>query len=211
MGMGSRRKPGFRLYLITDGRQSRGSLYDAVRGALEGGAGAVQLREKDLPVRGLLDMAYEFRKMTDEFGAKLFINGRVDVALAAGADGVHLGGGALPLRAVRKTWGNKLMAGVSTHSVQEALEAEEAGADFVTFGPVFETSSKKKYGPPVGVAALGDAVSNLDIPVFALGGIKDGNVREVMDAGAYGVSMISFVLGAADPRAAAEELMRLLG
>ena len=183
----------------------------AVRAALEGGARCVQLREKDLPVRGLLDMAKRLRSVTAEFGARLFINGRVDVALAVEADGVHLGGNSIPADAARKICGERLMIGVSTHSVEEAVAAREAGADFVTFGPVYETPSKMAYGKkPLGLPALSLAAERAGIPVFAIGGVKTGNVREVMDAGAYGAALISAVFGADDIRTEANKFMRTL-
>ncbi|MDA8169093.1 MAG: thiamine phosphate synthase [Nitrospiraceae bacterium] len=202
--------PGFRLYLITD-RRLNSDLEGAVRAALEGGARCVQLREKDLPVRGLLDMAKRLRSVTAEFGARLFINGRVDVALAVEADGVHLGGNSIPADAARKICGERLMIGVSTHSVEEAVAAREAGADFVTFGPVYETPSKMAYGKkPLGLPALSLAAERAGIPVFAIGGVKTGNVREVMDAGAYGAALISAVFGADDIRTEANKFMRTL-
>src|SRR5512143_3255944 len=123
-------------------------LPDAVRLALKGGVRAVQLREKDLPIRELLALALELRMLTGEFGAKLFINDRVDVAVAVEADGVHLGHQSMPPEAVRKIVGRKMLIGVSTHNREEALSAEKNGADFITFGPIFPTPSKMKYGAP---------------------------------------------------------------
>ena len=128
----------FRLYLITDRKQVRIPLTEAVRQALEGGVRAVQLREKDLPVRELLAFARELRTLTRDFGAKLFINDRVDVAVAVEADGVHLGQQSMPASAARKVVGDRMLIGVSTHSVEEAMAAQSGGADFITFGPVMD-------------------------------------------------------------------------
>jgi thiamine-phosphate pyrophosphorylase len=194
----------FRLYLITDREQTRMPLPEAVRQALDGGVRAVQLREKDLPVRELLALARDLRTLTGEYGAKLFINDRVDVAVAVGADGVHLGQRSMPASAVRKIVGTTMLIGVSTHSAGEARAAQAEGADFITFGPVFETPSKAPYGPPLGPIAIREVKNEVALPVFAIGGIRSGNLLPVLSAGADGVAMISAILSAEDiPRAAA--------
>jgi thiamine-phosphate pyrophosphorylase len=143
------------------------------------------------------------RDLTARFGAHLLINDRVDVALASGADGVHLGGHSLPPAVVRQRFGAELMIGVSTHSRGEVVAAASAGADFVTFGPVYATASKAAYGPPLGVDALRGACTGSTLPVYALGGITPDRRREVLAAGAAGCAAISSVLAAADPRRAA--------
>ncbi len=198
----------FNLYLITDRKQTKLPLHIAVRLALEGGIRAVHLREKDLPVRELLSLAREIRAITSEFNARLFINDRLDVAVAVDADGVHLGRQSMPPEAVRKVVGRRMLIGVSTHSLDEARTAETGGADFVTFGPVFATLSKAPYGIPVGTDALRAVKKQIGIPVFGLGGIKHENLREVMNAGADGIAMISAIFGAEDVRAAAEMMVR---
>lgn len=200
----------FRLYLITDRKVSTKPLPEAVRLALEGGIRAIQLREKDLPVREFLALAKELRGITKEFGAKLFINDRVDVAVAAQADGVHLGVQSMPPQAVRKVVGDEMLIGVSTHSREEAWSAETEGADFITFGPVYRTPSKDKYGNPVGLDTLINAIKHITIPVYAIGGIKSGNIYEILQHGAYGISMISGILAAPDIRKAAEETTRMI-
>ncbi len=204
-------RPDFRLYLITDRTLTPG-LESAVEEALSGGVKAVQLREKDMPVRELLETAKRLRKITREYGAMLFINDRVDAALAAEADGVHLGGTSMPPQAVRKICGGGLMIGVSTHSLEEARQAESEGADFITFGPVYETPSKMKYGSPVGLKRLREAVQKIFIPVYALGGIKLPSAPAVLDAGAHGIALISAIFGAGgaeDIKREAEKFMEL--
>ena len=189
----------FKLYLITDRKQTENAnLLKAVRKALDGGIKAVQLREKDLDTRELLKLAYKMRVLTDKYDSKLFINDRFDIALVVGADGVHLTQASVPVDVVRKTVKKKLMIGVSTHSLKEAKEAENGGADFITFGPVYRTQSKVKYGAPVGLDALKEVSSRVKIPVFALGGVKTGRIGNVKKAGAFGVSMISEILKADD-------------
>jgi thiamine-phosphate pyrophosphorylase len=204
--------PDFKLYLITDRKffNAQCSMYMTMETALEAGVRAIQLREKDLSVRQLFDMAVWMRELTEEYGAKLFINDRVDVALSVGADGVHLGLNSIPAHAVRKISGDKLIVGVSTHSIEEAAGAERDGADFITLGPIYETPSKLKYGKPIGVGAIGDVRSRISIPVFAVGGIKPDRVKEVMDAGADGIAMISAILASGDIKESTEEFLRLL-
>jgi thiamine-phosphate pyrophosphorylase len=186
----------FNLYLVTDRSIVRGDLQEAVRQALEGGVRAVQLREKDLPVRDLIALAIGLRTLTWKFGALLFINDRVDVAMATEADGVHLGQNSLPVDAVRQVTGSSLLIGASTHSLKEAEEAEKSGADFLTVGPVFDTPSKRMYGPPLGPALLGRMVQQVRLPVFAIGGITPQHVVHIATLGISGVAVISSILGA---------------
>jgi thiamine-phosphate pyrophosphorylase len=201
----------FRLYLITDRHVTKMPLPEAVRHALAGGVRAVQLREKDLPLRELLVLAQELRGLTREFGAKLFINDRVDVAVAVDADGVHLGGQGMPASAVRKIVGNRILIGVSTHSLQEAKDAEELGADFITYGPIFETPSKAKYGAPVGCDSIFKVKKEVKIPLFALGGVKSGNLLQILNAGADGVATISAILASDNIKKTAEDMINQLG
>jgi thiamine-phosphate pyrophosphorylase len=200
----------FRLYLITDRKKAGFPLPEAIEEALKGGVKAIQLREKDLQVKELLELAEKIREITKQYEALLFINDRVDVALAVGADGVHLAGTSMPTKAVRRMLGSRFLIGVSTHSIDEAIRAQSDGADFITFGPVFETESKKKYGPPQGVGRLKEVVEVLKIPVFALGGINEHNIPAVMDTGVYGISMISAILGAEDIEEKTKRIVRLL-
>lgn len=200
----------FKLYLITDRMQTAMPLPDAVRLALQGGVRSIQLREKDLSIRELLALSQELRVLTKEFGAKLFINDHVDVAVAVEADGVHLGHQSMPTPAVRHIIGKKMMIGVSTHNIEEARIAEYDGADFVTFGPIYETPSKIQISEPVGLEALRSVKKMIDIPIFALGGIKGKNIGHVLWAGAYGVSMISAIFGAQDIRKAAKNITAMV-
>jgi thiamine-phosphate pyrophosphorylase len=190
----------FRLYLITDRKVAAKPLPEAVRLALEGGVKAIQLREKDLSVRELLAMAQELRAVTREFGAKLFINDRLDVATLVGADGIHLGGQSMPVESVRKVVGKNMQIAVSTHSVAEAKTAQDGGADFITYGPIFTTPSKAKYGDPVGVKSIRDIKKEISIPIYAIGGINSGNMLQVMSAGADGIALISAIMTAEDIR-----------
>jgi len=201
----------FNLYLITDRSQSTGRpLKETVREALEGGVRAIQLREKDLPDEELFRVALDLRTLTREFGSHFLINSRTDVCREVGADGVHLGRFGISIAQARHELGSSCLIGYSAHSVSEALIAEKAGADFVTFGPVFHTPSKADYGDPAGLVALEEACSTLDIPVFALGGVKQGNIPDVMAAGAKGIALISAIIAAQDPRAEAFSLLKTI-
>lgn len=201
----------FNLYLITDRRQTGDrELCGVVEEALRGGVKAVQMREKDLTSREMYELAYELRKLTSRYDARLFINDRVDIALAVDADGVHLGGESIPIYRARKVLGEKRLIGVSCHNQVTAITAQEKGADFITFGPVYHTPSKAAYGEPLGLKRLEEVASLLQIPVFALGGIKPDKVAEVIATGVHGVSLISAVLAAESPRDAARELVTQL-
>jgi len=169
------------------------------------GAGvcAVQLREKDLPTRELLSLARLMRERTARAGAPLLINDRLDLCWAVGADGVHLRRDGLPTPVARRLLGGGKLIGVSVHSVEEAAQAERDGADFVLFGPVYETPSKREYGPPQGVDALAAVVRRLRLPVFAVGGVTAERVPALIRAGARGVGVISAVFGADDAQRAA--------
>ncbi|MGA7826444.1 MAG: thiamine phosphate synthase [Geobacteraceae bacterium] len=198
----------FTLYLISDRKQvPGGDLCAAVEGALRGGVRAVQLREKDLSGRELYELACCLREVTARYGAKLLINERLDIALAAGADGIHLGENSLPLPQARKVVGDNLLIGVSCHDQERALAAQDHGADFITFSPIFFTPSKAPYGEPLGTERLADACRLLRIPVFALGGIKREKVSTVLDHGAHGIALISAILAAKDPERAAREML----
>jgi thiamine-phosphate pyrophosphorylase len=202
----------FNLYLITDRRASGGrDLALVVEEALKGGVKAVQLREKDLSSRDLYELAYAMRKLTARYSAGLYINDRVDIALAVDADGVHLGESSLPIHRARKMLGKKRLIGVSCHNPVNAVAAQDFGADFITYGPVFHTPSKAAYGPPVGIDSLREVTPpRLRIPVFALGGITSKNARQVISAGVHGIALISAVIAAENPREEAKTLLALL-
>ena len=217
----------FSLYLVTDrcrgtragvpmrsmGQRGSGGiekLIGKVKAALEGGVKAVCLREKDLPAREILTLALRLRQLTSGFNAALFINSRVDVALAIRADGIHLGQNSFSPKDVRPLIGKKTLIGVSAHSIKEALQAERDGADFVTLGPVYRTPSKEKYGEPIGLLPLEKASKVLRIPFFGIGGIKKENIKEVLEAGASGVALISGILSAKNPEKATKEIIQEL-
>lgn len=202
---------GFALYLVTDRLLVTRPLASVVEECLGAGLRAVQLREKDLPVRELLVLAETLREATRRHGARLLVNDRADVAMAAGADGVQRTHESMPVEAFRRIGGRGFLVGASVHSVGEAREAAAQGADFLVFGPVYETPSKRAYGPPQGREALARVTAAVPLPVLAVGGITPARVSEVLAAGAAGVAVISAILGAERPADAVKSFLDVLG
>ncbi|MBE9504085.1 MAG: thiamine phosphate synthase [Proteobacteria bacterium] len=196
------------LYLITDRHQTGGrELLQVIGEALEGGVRLIQLREKDLSVRALYNLALQVRELTSSYDAKLLINDRLDVAMAVKADGVHLPSHSFTPGEARNLLGTGKLIGVSAHSAEDAARAEEEGADFITFSPIYDTPSKAAYGKPQGIERLKTVCNRVDLPIFALGGIKVGNISDVMSAGANGAAIISALMAADDVKKSAKKLM----
>lgn len=171
-----------------------GNVLAKIRAATAAGVGWVQIRERDLPARELLALV-KAAIVAREGGARILVNDRLDVALAAGAAGVHLGGGSVSAHEVvrwlrERSAPAEFLVGVSCHSLEDARAAEDAGASYVFFGPVFETPSKKSYGPPQGIAKLAEVCSAVRIPVIAIGSVNEENATECMRAGAAGIAAI---------------------
>ncbi len=195
----------FRLYLVTDRHQTMGRpLLSLVGRAVRAGVRAVQLRERDLPIRELLVLATEFRREMPE--AKLFINDRVDLALALDAHGVHLRESSLPTPEVRGVLHPRQLIGRSVHSLEGVASAERHGADFVVLGPIYETPSKQVYGPPLGLGLLEQTSRTARIPIFAIGGVTAARACEVRGAGGFGVAVSSSILSASNVEQATEAL-----
>lgn len=172
-------------------------LTDYISRAIAAGIDMVQIRERDLSARDLLSVTDAARSIANVPDSLIFVNDRSDVAACAGA-GVHLTTRSMAPDAVRRAFGPSMLIGVSTHSLEEAEAAEQKGAHFVVFGPVFETESKKIYGPPVGLTALGEVVARVKIPVLAIGGINLYNFCEALGRGAAGIAGISLFAKAED-------------
>lgn len=193
------------VYVITGRRllphQSTGPdltfLIEFADRALAAGVDMVQIRERDLPARDVFIVTEAIAESARRKGARLLVNDRADIAASAGA-GVHLTTRSLTVEVVRGSFGPDMLVAVSTHTFEEARAAQQGGADFVVFGPVFETVSKKDYGEPVGLEALHQVATRLTIPVLALGGIRLSNFREALDVGAAGVAGISMFTEAQD-------------
>jgi thiamine-phosphate pyrophosphorylase len=197
------------LCLVTD-RQRLGesSLEAVVEEAVKGGVNILQLREKDLPARELLALANRLRQAT-RGRALLVINDRLDVALAAGADGVHLPENGLPEAIARRLMGRHAIIGRSVHSKEAAVEAEQAGADYVQLGTIYATQSKPDLKPS-GPKLVREVSAAVAVPVLAVGGVSPENAAEVIEAGASGASVISAILGAEDPQVAAHQLVEAM-
>jgi thiamine-phosphate pyrophosphorylase len=179
-------------------------LVERVEAAVRSGVNMVQLREKDMAGGDLLDLAQRLKEAIAGH-ALLFVNERVDVALACGAEGVQLGERALPVGAVRQIAGDRLLIGRSVHGLDGAREAAQAGADVLMVGTIFETASHPG-APAAGVGLIRSIASNVTIPLIGIGGIEAENAAQVMEAGASGVAVIRAVLSAPDPEAAARSL-----
>lgn len=170
----------------------------------------IQLRGKTLSGGELVRVGRLLRRLTREAGALLIVNDRIDVALAVGADGVHLGQDDLPAGDARRLIGARRLLGLSASTVDEAVRADAAGADYIGFGPVFATSSKEDARPPAGLDALAEAVKAVSVPIVAIGGIHADTVGAVLNTGAAGIAVIAAVVGAADVEEAARSLRRLI-
>lgn len=193
--------------LVTDRHGTLGRpLAPLVKAALAGGVDAVQVREKELDALALFDLAQELRIICHAGKAKILVNNRVDVALAVDADGVQLAATSYSPRHARKLLGRQKLIGVSIHSLAEARDAENEEADYLLFGPVFDTLSKRAYGEPQGTEKLAQAVKAAALPVFAIGGIKEENLGQVMEAGARGIALISGILQQKEVEEAARRL-----
>ncbi len=187
------------LYVITDRAQTAARpLAEVVSACVAGGARAFQLREKDLEARELMALADQLLPILRPAGGHLLINDRIDVTLAVGAAGTHLSRRGFAPAVARRLLGPARLLGVSCHSLAEAEEAQEGGADFVVLGPIFYTPSKAAYGPPLGLDLLRHVRPRIRLPIFAIGGINAVNRAEVLAAGADGVAVISAVMTAPD-------------
>lgn len=205
------RKVQFDLYLVTERHQTNGRpLLRVIEEALDAGVRAVQLREKELALRDLFYLAEKVRILTEKAGALLLINDRMDVCLAVGADGVHLRSDRFPIRRVRTIIGPDRLIGTSCHSVADVIASESEGADFTVLGPIYDTSSKRQYGVPLGKEIIQDSRSCTAIPILGIGGIQSERVAEVIQAGAHGVAMISGILSAEDIAQAVGQVKKAL-
>ncbi len=198
------------LYVVTDETLSGGLTHTEIaRRAVAGGANAVQLRDKEKSSRELYEIALEMKEICS--GRALFIvNDRLDVALAAQADGVHLGQSDLPIAAVRGMCPNNFLIGISVGSVREAVEAEAAGADYVAVSPVFSTPSKSDAGEGHGIAVVREICASVMCPVLGIGGINETNTAELIEAGLDGVAVISAVVSAPDIAESARNLSAVI-
>jgi thiamine-phosphate pyrophosphorylase len=193
------------LYCVTTPPQPGRTYHDMVEAVCKGGADAVQLREKGLPAKELIRLAKDLQSICDRYGAFFLLNDRVDVALAANVDGVHLGQEDVPARFARELLGHRKLLGVSCHSTAQALAAHGDGADYVSCGPLFATPTKPGR-PAVGLDLITQYKRIVRAPFVAIGGVDTSNVDEIVRLGADRVAVVRYVCAAPDPESAARVL-----
>lgn len=195
------------LIVVTDERTGGRDIVDVVRAALRGGAPSIQLRSKTGTARELVDLARRLLPETRAAGALLWVNDRVDVALAAGADGAHVGDDDLPVAAARRICPPGFLLGRSAETVEIALQAQQDGADYVGVGPVYPTATKADAGPAVGLERIARVHSAVTVPIVGIGGISADGAAPVIRAGAHGVAVVSAIMLAPDPEQATRDLL----
>lgn len=202
----------YRLYLVTDPRLNKGyPVLEQVRLALQGGVRIIQIREKELPENDFIQLASEALKLTRAAGAFLIINDSVRVAHDVGADGLHLGQGDMALRDARKILGEDVVIGISVKTVEEALEAEKNGADYIAVNGVFPTATKEDLGYLPGLEGVERIRQCTRLPVVAIGGINLQNCRRVIEAGAHGVAVVTAITMSGDIPATCRAFFKELG
>ncbi len=201
----------WRLYGKTHAQLSRGRSHLAViQAAIAGGATVVQYREKEGTTRQMIEEARALRELARRAGVPFIVNDRVDIALAVDADGVHVGQDDMPAPLARKLMGPEKIIGVSATNLEEALQAERDGADYIGAGPIFATPTKPDAAPPIGLEGLAEICRRVSIPVVAIGGINHENAGSVIEAGADGVAVVSAIVAAPDVEAAARRLREVV-
>lgn len=198
----------YSLYLVTDNRLSaKRSTTEIVAQSVAGGVSCVQFREKNLPTRDMVGQARELLKLLRPLAVPLIINDRIDVALAVGADGVHLGQSDMHISDARKILGGSAIIGISAESVQDGIDAERYGADYIGVSPVFSTATKSDIASPLGLEGVRALRGNVSIPLVGIGGIDADNAADVIRNGAHGIAVVSAIVCAECPRTSAKELL----
>lgn len=199
------------LYLVTDrGLCGRKSLEDVVLQAVKGGVSCVQLREKDISTRLFVNEAQSMMKLLEPYKVPLIINDRIDVALACGADGVHIGQDDMPYAVARKLLGPKAIIGLSVETWADVEESRKLDVDYIGVSPVFETPTKTDTKGAWGLDGLAKIKKISRHPLVAIGGLNESNVRETIEAGADSVAVVSAICAASDPEAAARKLTGMI-
>ena len=197
-----------RLLLVTDRGQTNGRpLVPLLQRVLDAGLPAIQLRERDLSTRELVTLAREVQLMTASRGTQLLINDRIDIALTLEGAGVHLRNNSLPVSVARHLLGPQRLLGISAHAIEEAMQAEAQGADYIVLGPIYQTPSKLMFGPPLGIHTLEETCRRVHVPIVGIGGVTAARAREMRHAGAFGAAVITAILTADDVESAARELL----
>ncbi len=201
----------YSLYLVTDRNLSNGkSNLDVVETAVKGGVTCVQIREKECSTREFIRQARQLKILLANYNVPLIVNDRVDVAIAADADGIHLGQSDMAIADARKIVGSSVIIGISAESLEDAIKAEKQGADYIGISPVFNTSTKKDTAPPLGIKGVKEIRNHVHIPLIGIGGIGKNNAQDVIHAGADGIAVVSAIVAASSPEQAARELLQLI-
>ena len=199
------------LHILTDTvLQSRFSHVELTKLAIRGGADTIQFRQKTGVTREIIEIAQKLKQICTDSGVAFIVNDRVDIAIAAGADGVHLGQDDFPLPLARKLLGEDRILGGSAVTLEEARKCLTEGADYIGFGPVFPTASKEDAGPVTGINLLKQVVETIPLPIIAIGGISVENTPEVIQAGSHGIAVISAVCCQENPEQATRALYKAL-
>ena len=196
------------LYLVTDKSDDVEKFLNTIEEAIKGGVTVVQIREKTADTLDFYNLALKVKEITTKYKVPLIINDRVDIALAIDADGVHVGQSDMPCDVTRRLIGEDKILGVSAATVSEAKKAEKDGADYIGTGAVFPTATKDD-APSVTKEGLKEVVDSIDIPVVAIGGINHDNASELKDTGIAGLSVVSAIMSAENPKKASEELLNI--
>ncbi len=201
----------YSLYLVTDRGLARGrSTLEIVSAAVHGGATVVQLREKDCSTWDFIEQALALKEFLKDRGVPLIINDRVDVAQAVKADGVHLGQTDMPLGLAKKILGDSMIIGISAESLQDAVEAENGGADYLGVSPIYATPTKTDTAAPLGLEGLREIRKAVRLPLVGIGGLNRDNAAEVIRSGADGVAVVSAIVAADDPQTAADAIKQTI-
>ena len=196
------------LYLVTDKSDDVEKFLNTIEEAIKGGVTVVQIREKTAETLDFYNLALKVKEITSKYDVPLIINDRVDVALAIGADGVHVGQSDMPCDVTRKLIGADKILGVSAATIDEAKKAQNDGADYIGTGAVFPTSTKDD-APKITKQDLKEIVESIDIPVVAIGGISKDNAHELIDTGIAGLSVVSAIMSSDNPKKSSEELLSI--
>ena len=196
------------LYLVTDNSEDEEKFLKTIEEAINGGVSVVQIREKTADTLEFYNLALKVKEITTKYNVPLIINDRVDVALAIDADGVHVGQSDMPCDVTRKLIGENKILGVSAATIDEAKKAEKDGADYIGTGAVFPTSTKDD-APNITKKDLKDIVDSINIPVVAIGGITIENANELKNTGISGLSVVSAIMSADNPKKASEKLLNI--
>lgn len=197
----------YSLYLVTNNSEDENKFLNTIEEAIKGGTTIVQIREKNIETLDFYNLALKVKKITSKYNIPLIVNDRIDIALAIGADGIHVGQSDMPANVARELIGDKIL-GVSAATVEEARKAEEDGADYIGTGAVFQTSTKKD-ATSVSKEELKNIINSINIPVVAIGGINLENAEELKNTGINGFSVVSAIMESDNPKITSEKLLNI--